>query len=146
MIKKLIQRWHSHLDMPKYDLEWHKQDVCDELEELKEAKGLICKWSELSDVVYCSTRAEWSGHKNIEYPFGKLSLLVGSLYMFPKYMLRWKFFRVLGKRFDKDLKITEVRNPQKVEKLKNIAEKYSLNPEDFKCEAQKLMKRWVFLK
>ena len=134
------------LDMPKKDFEWHQQDVLDELQEFNEAKGLINKWSELSDVVYTYTRAHWSGHKTIEYPFGKISFYVGLLYMFPKYTLRWKFYKVLGKKIDKNVKITEVRNPKKIEKLEHIAKKYNLDPAIFKYEAEKLMKKWIFLK
>ncbi len=145
-MKNLVKYWHSKLDMPKHDLDWHKQDIADELEEFKEARGLICKWSELSDVVYTYTRALWSGHKDLDFPFKKTNFYVGLIYMFPKYTLRWKFFSVLGKKFDKDLKITEVRNPKKIEKLENIAKKYNLDPVRFKAEAESLMKWWVFLK
>lgn len=145
-MKKLINKWHSILDMPKNDLAWHEADVLDELEELKEAEGLIHKWSELSDVVYTYTRAHWSGHTEIKSPLSKINFYVGLLYMFPKYSLRWKFYRVLGKKFDKNIKITEVRNPKKIEKLKIIALKYNLDPDKFTEEAKKLMKKWMFLK
>ncbi|MCX6752000.1 MAG: hypothetical protein NTZ87_00650 [Candidatus Nomurabacteria bacterium] len=142
----MINYWHSILDMPKRDFEWHKADVSDELIEFKEAKGLMNKWSELSDVVYTYTRARWSGHKTIKYPLGKISFVVGLLYMFPKYTLRWRFYRVLGKKIGKNVKITEVRNPKKIEKLKVIALKYNLDPEELAEEAEQLMKRWFFLK
>jgi len=145
-MKIILNKWHTILDMPKKDFEWHKKDVLEELREFKEAKGLINKWSELSDVVYTYTRAHWSGHKNIEYPFGKISFYVGLLYMFPKYSLRYKFYRVLGKKIDKNIKVTEVRNPKKIDKLEHIAKKYNLDPEIFKTEAKKLMKKWIFLK
>lgn len=46
------------------------------------------------------------------------------LYMIPKYTLRWRFFRKIGHQFDKNLNISEVRNPKKIEKLKKIASKY----------------------
>ena len=142
----LINKWHTKLSMPKYDLAWHKKDIADELKELEEASGLICKWSELSDVVYTYTRAKWSGHQDIEFPFNKTKFVLGSLYMFPKYSLRWKFFNRLGKGFNKDLNITEVRNPQKIEKLKDIALKYNLDPARFTEEANRLIKNWFFLK
>ena len=142
----LINKWHSILDMPKRDLAWHKEDISDELQEFREAKGLINKWSELSDVVYTYTRARWSGHRTIEYPLGKIGFYIGLIYMFPKYTLRWRFFRVLGKKIDSNIKITEVRNPKKIEKLEKMARKYNLNPEQFKTEATKLMKKWIFLK
>ena len=145
-MKILIEKWHTYLDMPKYDLEWHINDINDEIEELKEAKGLVSKWSEISDIVYTYTRAKWSGHDDINFPLGKIKFYFGLLYMFPKYTLRWRFFRILGNKFNNNLKISEVRNPEKIEKLENIAKKYNLDPEFFKDEAKKLMKKWVFLK
>lgn len=145
-MKKIINKWHSILDMPKKDFDWHKKDVAEELREFNEAKGLINKWSELSDVVYTSTRAHWSGHQNIEYPLGKVSFYVGLLYMFPKYTLRYKFYRVLEKKLGSPRKITEVRNPKKIEKLEKIADRYNIDRQKFITEAEKLMKKWIFLK
>jgi len=132
--------------MPKYDLDWHENDIKDELEELKEAKGLIHKWSEVSDVVYTYTRANWSGHNKLVFPLKKTHFYIGLIYMIPKYTLRWKFFRKIGKSFDKNLKINEVRNPKKIEKLERIANKYNLDVDLFKDKVQKLSKKWVFLK
>lgn len=142
----LIHHWHDKLNMPKYDEEWHKQDMADELAEYEEAHGLINIWSELSDVAYTYTRAKWSGHTTVDFPLSKTKLFVGILYMFPKYTLRWRFFRELGHEFDKNLNISEVRNPKKIEKLKNIAEKYNLDPNDFTQKATLLMKNRIFFK
>jgi hypothetical protein len=66
--------------------------------------------------------------------------------MFPKYTLRFKFFRDLGHEFDKNLNISEVRNPKKIEKLKVIAEKYNLDPERFTEKALILMEGRIFFK
>lgn len=134
------------LDMPKYDETWHKQDMADELAEYQQAKGLIDTWSELSDVAYTYTRAKWSGHTTIDFPLSRIKLAIGILYMFPKYTLRWKFFRSLGHEFDKNLNISEVRNPKKIAKLKDIAEKYNLDPELFTQKAQSLLKNRILLK
>lgn len=145
-MNKIIYKWHSKLDMPKYDREWHRQDVADELQELKEANGVINKWSELSDVCYTYTRAHWSGHRDIALPISYSSYLIGLVYMFPKFHLRWRFFVILGKKLDKDVKIREVRNPRKVDKLETIAGRYGLDKEAFVSEAKKLMKKRIFLK
>lgn len=142
----IINKWHSYLNMPKNSIEWHKQDIEYELQELKEANGLIYKWSEVSDVVYTYTRAKWSGHKELEFPLRKHYFYIGLFYMFPKYTLRWKFFRKIGKSFDKNINITEVRNPRKVHKLENIALKYNLDKDLFKEKSEKLLKRWILLK
>lgn len=74
--------------MPKYDFTWHSQDVAEEFGEYKEATGLLHRWSELSDVVYTYTRAQWSGYKEIEFPLSRTGFYIGLLYMFPKYTLR----------------------------------------------------------
>lgn len=144
-MNRIIYNWHTHLDMPKYDLAWHKQDVADELQELKESRGIINRWSEYSDICYTYTRALWSGHENIPLPINYFLYLLGSLYMFPKYTLRWNFFRKLGEKFGTD-KIREVRNPKKVNKLKTIAEKYNIDNDKFVSEAEELLKTSFFLK
>lgn len=142
----LINKWHDLLNMPKYDETWHKQDMADELTEYEEAHGFIDTWSELSDVAYTYTRSKWSGHETINFPLPKIKLLIGLLYMFPKYTLRFRFFRDLGHQFDRNLHISEVRNPKKIEKLKVIAEKYNLDQEQFTKVALTLMKGRIFLK
>lgn len=142
----LINKWHDMLNMPEYDEEWHRQDMADELAEYQEAKGFIDTWSELSDVAYTYTRAKWSGHTTINFPLSRIRLAIGILYMLPKYTLRWRFFRALGHEFDRKLNISEVRNPKKIAKLKNIAEKYNLDPELFTQKAQSLLKNRILLK
>ena len=132
--------------MERHDLPWHEADIRDELNEFEEATGFIDRWSEASDVVYTYTRAGWDGYTEIKFPISKMNFYTGLLYMFPKYSLRAAFYRKLGRKLDKNVKIREVRNPKKIEKLKYIAEKYHLDPEKFTEEAEKLMKRWVFLK
>lgn len=142
----LINRWHTKLNMPKYDEEWHKEDMADELAEYQEAVFFVDIWSELSDVVYTHTRAKWSGHTNINFPLSSWQFYLGVIYMIPKYSLRWRFFRKLGHQFDKNLNITEVRNPRKIEKLKNIAEKYNLPPEAFQIRAEKMLRNNFLLR
>jgi len=145
-MKSLINKWHSYLDMPKYDLTWHEQDIQDEFEELNEARGIINIWSELSDIVYTHSRAQWSGHKNLKLPINNFQYFIGLLYMFPKYTLRWKFYIALGKKIDDKLELREVRNPKKIEKISRIAQKYNLDEKILIIEAKKLMKNWIFLK
>lgn len=142
----LINKWHDMLNMPKYDEAWHQADMTDELAEYEEARGFIDTWSELSDVAYTYTRARWSGHTTVSFPLSKIKLIIGLIYMFPKYTLRFRFFRELGHHFDKNLHISEVRNPKKTEKLRVIAEKYNLNPDQFSETALRMMKGRLFFK
>jgi hypothetical protein len=141
----LLFLWHNLLKMPKQDRAWHVQDMADEMAELKEARTFIERWSETSDVVYTYTRARWSGH-TVELPIGYGAFLWGLLYMFPKYTLRWMFYRIVGRRTDPGAKLTEVRNPRKIEKLRTIAQRYQLDPVRFEEEAKKLLRWWPLLK
>lgn len=145
-MNKIICLWHDHLDMPKYDIGWHRQDIEDETIELIEARGLINRWSELADVAYTYTRAHWSGHSSLLLPISKHRYLLGLIYMFPKYQLRWNFFNCLGKKFDKTIQIKEVRNPRKVYKLDTIAEKYGIDKTQFSGEARKKLGRSILFK
>ena len=137
--------WHNLLDMEKHDQAWHEQDIIDELNELKEATGLIDKWSEMSDVVYTVTRARWSGHK-LKFPIQKQKVLIGSLYMFPKYTSRWVFFYTAGKKAGANRKVTEVRNPAKLHKLHHIASKYNIDSDIFASICEQQTRYWPLLK
>lgn len=138
----IINRWHTWLNMPKNDRAWHEKDVADEIEELKEANAWLARWSEYSDVVYTITRAHWSGHQ-IAWPISMLERGWGLMYMYPKYTLRWMFFRQLGKKFKK--KFTMVRNPAKTEKLRKLAEMENIDPDAFVAEAKKMLRFWPLL-
>lgn len=142
----LTHLWHSILGMPKESEQWHHDDIADELEEYHEAKGFISKWSEISDVVYTYTRARWTGFKHITFPLSWYQYPIGLLYMYPKYSLRWLFFRKVARSMDKNIIMREVRNPSKVHKLHVLAEKYSLEKEEFVKRCEKLSKRWPLLK
>lgn len=140
----ILYRWHSWLNMSKKEREWHLQDIADELYELRESTGLINCWSEKSDVVYTVTRARWTGH-NVDYPIGKKDQILGRIYMYPKYTMRFIFFRRAGRKIDPSVKIRQVRNPKKTHKLRHIAEKYNLPPDEFVVVCQKQYRYWRFV-
>lgn len=137
--------WHNLLDMERKDEEWHLQDVQDELAELKEASGFIDRWSEYSDVVYTVTRGRWGGF-NTPSPLGKWQFMYGSIYMFPKYSMRWLFFNRAGVKADSKRKMTEVRNPQKLHKLEHIANKYNVDSKHFTDICRRQLRYWPLLK
>ena len=139
----IINYWHTMLDMKKYDLEWHRNDIQDELKELEAETNLINRWSEYSDVAYTFTRAEWAGFK-LDLPISRLHLTVGLIYMIPKYTLRWWFFKRAGKQFD--ITIHEVRNPRKIAKLHIIAERYNIEPKKFEQVCAHQLRYWPLLK
>lgn len=141
-----INLWHSILDMPKCDRAFHEQDIDDELKEFHEEKRIIPVWSEASDLVYTYTRGRWSGHKDLQFPVAWYWYLIGMTYMYPKYTLRWLFFWLVARKVNKKVKMREVRNPRKVEKLKVLAEKYGMDEELFVAECKKLLRWWPLLK
>lgn len=137
--------WHDLLQMPKMSEVWHREDMADELTELQEARGFVSRWSEYSDVAYTYTRARWSGHGSIQNPLGFWAYLWGLLYMFPKYSSRWLFYRCAGKKMRPPVFLTEVRNPQKIEKLHKIAEKYQIDPVRFEEICRQQLRYWLLL-
>lgn len=139
------KHWHDILDMPKKTKKWHEDDLADEFTELDEAKGLINRWSEYSDVVYTLTRARWSGH-DIVSPLTSGQIIYGSLYMFPKYTLRFLFFRRAGNKLGATRALREVRNPKKIHKLHHIAKKYNLDPDAFTEVCKRQLRHWPLLK
>lgn len=143
-MNRYIKNWFDRLDLAKHDLAWHKNDIAEEVEELKEAKGIIHHWSELSDICFAYNRSVWAGYKNITLPINKGQYIIGLFYMFPKYNLRWKFFRDLGDKLG--VKIREVRNPSRLHKLEKIAAGHGVDKQKFLLEAKKLLKRRILLK
>ncbi len=140
----MINSWHNWLNMTKYGKKWHENDLQDELNEYYEEKKLIKKWSELSDVVYTSTRGQYSGH-DIKFPFSKWRLYLGLIYMYPKYTGRWLFFRHAGRKAGSLEDIHEVRNPKKVKKLEQIAQRNNLEVDDFIKICNEQIKHWPLL-
>jgi hypothetical protein len=141
----VYRKWHDVLNMPKKTKEWHEQDIADEYAELDEAVGPINRWSEYADVVYAVTRGRWDGH-DIHSPLSGGLFMYGSLYMFPKYTLRYMFFRRAGKKLQSARPLHEVRNPKKVHKLHYIASKYDLDPEEFAAICKRQLRYWPLLK
>lgn len=140
----MINAWHSWLDMKKFDKKWHENDLADELAEYNEETKLFKKWSELSDIVYTCTRGRWGGFE-IKFPFSKWKFYLGAMYMFPKYTLRWLFFRSAGRKAGAKHDLHEVRNPKKTHKLHTIAERNNINPELFQQICEKQLNRWILL-
>lgn len=131
--------------MERKDEEWHKNDINDEYQELLEAKKVIHRMSEMSDIVYTVTRTRWDGYQ-MAFPIKKHQIALGTLYMFPKITGRWLFFKRAGKKAGAKRKITEVRNPDKTYKLHIIAKKYDIDAELFTKICQKQRKHWLLLK
>ncbi len=132
--------------MEKFDRQWHVDDIAGEFQELQEARGFLHRWSELSDVVYTYTRSRWTGFRDIPRPVSVAAMWWGSLYMIPKYTLRYLFFRRVGTMVGVSKPLRVVRNPYKVQKLHVIARENGLDPVAFEQAAKQLLRRWPLLK
>ncbi len=141
---RLTNYWHNFLDMPKHNRTWHQNDMNEEYQEYLEEKNIIKKWSELSDLVYTHSRSCWSGHK-LRYPLNKKTVPLGLIYMYPKYTLRYTFYRKAGHIINQSVHLKEVRNPRKTYKLHEIAKKYDLDEKEFTQTCQQLLKRWILI-
>jgi hypothetical protein len=130
--------------MVKYDKAWHIADLADEMAEYDEETKLLKKWSELSDVVYTCSRGRWSGY-DTEFPYKMWQFYSGLIYMFPKYTLRWLFYRSAGRKIGTTKDIHEVRNPKKIEKLNQIAERNNVDPKKFAEICKKQLKYWPLI-
>jgi hypothetical protein len=140
----MIEKWHALLGMEKHDETWYRNDLEDEVSEYHSEQKMIARWSELSDIAYVCTRAQWSG-VYIIFPFNKLLFYLGVMYMIPKYTARWFFFRQAGKKLKAAKTIREVRNPKKTHKLHSIAEEYGVDIEMFQRICEKQLKYWPLL-
>ena len=138
--------WHDALAMPKYSREWHEQDIKEEYEELQEAERFIDRWSEYSDVVYTLTRSRWSGFKDLQSPLTNTQCIFGTIYMFPKYTLRYWFYKSAARKAGCKKNVTEIRNPKKVHKLREIANRYEMDADTFTDVCEKQLRYWPLLK
>ncbi len=132
--------------MPKFDKAWHEADIADELQEYKEEARLLKRWSEVSDIAYTYTRANWSGH-HLALPIARSHYLLGLLYMFPKYSGRFLFFRRAGRKAGASKDIRCVRNPKKLHKLNSLVEEQQMDVDLrlLKQICRKQMKYWLLL-
>ncbi|MEO6761409.1 MAG: hypothetical protein ABI220_03460 [Candidatus Saccharimonadales bacterium] len=140
----IVQKWHRWVNQPAESKAWHDDDIADELQELKEARGPVARWSEMSDVVYTVTRGRYDGH-NLDYPIPRRQVFLGYIYMYPKYSLRVLFFRSAGRKAGATEPLQAVRNPKKTHKLNKIAEINGLGPELFVAICEKQLKHWPLL-
>lgn len=138
--------WHGLLAMDHKEEDWFRKHIRQELTELMGAERFAEKWSELADVVYAVTRAQWNGHKRIHFPLTRRAYMLGWAYMIPKHTLRWLFYRVAGRRVSPGVVMKVVRNPHRSEKLRAIAVQYEIDPAEFERVCKNQLRWWPLLK
>jgi hypothetical protein len=139
----IVQKWQDYLAMPERDIDWHRRSVTEELAEYRQPSSLLNKWSEASDVVYAHNRSRRDGF-DLGFPLGRTAYVLGTIYMYPKFTLRYWFFRRAGRRLGA-MDVREIRNPRKTHKLHHIAGKYGLDPIAFQTVCERQLKHWLLL-
>lgn len=142
----MINKWHSWIGMPKYDLQWHENDMADELAEYYEESRWWKRWSEMSDVAYTYTLGHWSGH-NIDFPLARRHYYLGLVYMFPKYTGRFLFYRRAARKVGARTELRCVRNPKKLHKLEAVVaeNKVEVDLGELKRQCEKQLRYWPLL-
>lgn len=137
--------WFNWLNVPKFDEQWHRDDMADELAEYHEAPNLLYRISEASDVVYTYERTKWSGYTDVRFPLSRKAYIAGLLYGAGKYTSRFLFFRVAGMRVGSPDPVRNVRNPRKTHKLHAVAVEAGVDPVAFQKICEKQLKYWPLL-
>lgn len=145
LLRRLINSWHSWMDMPIESLDWYYEKLSSEITELATAPNWLMRLSEESDVLYSHSRARHDGYdlriKNIR-SFYRCHIAV---YMFAKFSSRRLFYISVGKKLSPPKDMKALRNPKKVENLIGLAKKHGYNETVFCYVAQKKLKNWPFL-
>jgi hypothetical protein len=124
---------------------WYHDRLEEELQEVKNAKTLIEKLNETSDVYFSILRAHYDG-----FPVGQLPPFVVTrdtpvyAYMFTKFTLRWGFYRVAAFLCGAENlgKVREVVNRRKGSELRVVAARHQIDSEEFEKVGRRL--RWVW--
>lgn len=132
----LLKRWYRMLGLSQQSpSSWYRDRLWEELRERRSAKTSWQMFSETSDVVFSSSRAEYDGFPVRRLPpFVTPRHILVYAYMLAKFTLRWKFYRtvaILCNAPQYDL-VREVKNLSKDHKLKEVALRYHINPVDLK--------------
>lgn len=69
VLRALLERWHKTLGLPRnMPLSFHQERLAEELQEVLEAKTVIERLSETSDVLFTISRARYCGFPIREQP------------------------------------------------------------------------------
>lgn len=144
-INPLLSAWHGWLSQPKYNRAWHESEIAEELDDYFKTMNPVDKLSEAADVVYTYTRAKWYGYTVCDFPLSREAYVCGLLYMFPKYLSRYLFYKRAGAKVGVHGELRCVRDPRKKRKLYAIAQEADIDPDDFIKICEKQLRYWPLL-
>ncbi|KAK0110170.1 hypothetical protein ONS95_002821 [Cadophora gregata] len=145
-ISTFLKPWYRILDLARQTpLSWHLSRLEEEKAELTEPKSALEKLSEESDVFFTIGRATHDGYTIDEQPPFTKSLhhALVYAYMFWKYSSRCVFYQTAAIlcRAEK-WSVREVVNPARDGKIRVVAERHGICPEEFLKVCRRL--RWVW--
>ena len=135
-VDALLRLWHGMLGLPRQSpSSWYRDRVQEELRERRIATTPWQKLSETSDVFFSISRAQYDGFPVRKLPpFFATSHVLVYVYMLAKFTLRWNFFRtaaIICNAPHCNL-VREVVNPNKDQKLEEVALRHQIDPMEFK--------------
>lgn len=143
---RILKWWHKELGLARQSPpSWYRKRLQEELQERRNAKTWLRKLSETSDVFFSISRAHYDGYPVRRLPsFGVVRHLPIYAYMLVKYTSRWRFYRtvaVLCNAPRNDL-VREVVNPDRDQKLEEVALRYQLDPIKFREVGCHVRRAW----
>lgn len=147
-ITTLLKPWYRALNLPrKSPKQWHLDRLRDEKQELLEARGPIDRLSEQSDVFFTIARANHDGFRIAEQPAltGSLRHALVYAYMLGKFTSRCAFYQTAAMlcRAERWKEVREVINPRKESKVRIVAGRFDIDPDQFERVCRRL--RWVWV-
>ncbi|KAL3463279.1 hypothetical protein BJX64DRAFT_287533 [Aspergillus heterothallicus] len=152
-----LARWHRVLHLPRQpSLAWHRARIREELAERRHARNFLQRLSEMSDVLFSTSRARHDGfeiHPRLfvsvfacpsRFLRSTFGLGLAYAYMLTKFTLRWGFYRTAAyfAGSPKPFEVREVVNPRKKGKLDEVAERHQIDKERFRRICARL--KWVW--
>ncbi|EPE30779.1 hypothetical protein GLAREA_03746 [Glarea lozoyensis ATCC 20868] len=164
-LNTLLKHWHHALALKPQHPTWYRPRLIEELQEVRDAKTLIMKTSERSDVLFCllrgrldgvtgvdfcGVRGEGTGVEVVDGGKGGDEVRFGVLvwgYMVGKFTLRCAFYAVVGLWFGRrgEKGVREVVNPGRERKLVEVAERHGIDPKKFVRVSKRLLRVWPLL-
>lgn len=144
----LLKAWYRMLGLqPHSSPSWYRDRYLEELQERREAKTLVDKLCETSDVFFVIIRSRYDGFPVRHQPPFALSHVLIYAYMMAKLTSRWAFYRtaaIICKAARADL-VREVVNPRKEYKLDQVATRHRIDPNKFREVCRLLRMVWPLL-
>lgn len=144
--RALLTAWLRVLNFARHSPSWYRARVVEELAERRDAHNSLHRVTETADVIFSLCRARHDGcpvHGVPAFTLQRQGLIYAV--MVTKFTVRWMFWKALAWWCGKsDWKhVSEVVNYGKDEKVKQVAARWSIDPEKAVQVARRM--RWVWV-